>query len=67
MKPWPKSEKEDTEGEMDTGNSSVLIAVGRILPPLRNQSETSGLVTFTSRHASDGKFVFIDQRCSLLN
>lgn len=55
------------EGEADEG-LSCLVAVGRLPPPPPSPPPTDpGLLRLTplqfiSRHALDGKFIFVDQR-----
>jgi len=65
LKSWAKVGMDDNEGESeDPGNMSCLVAVGRVLPPISPNSATLKYrpVTFISRHAMDGKFIFVDQR-----
>lgn len=70
---------QDTEGDVDACNLSCLVAVGRI-QPMHCINDTIGESTiksgpprpptlsmeFTSRHTIDGKFLFVDQRATLL-
>lgn len=65
LKSWAKIGLDDTESETeDPCNLSCLVAVGRILPSITmpNPSMKYRPITFISRHAIDGKFVFVDQR-----
>ncbi|KAH0535861.1 aryl hydrocarbon receptor nuclear translocator-like protein 1 isoform X2 [Cotesia glomerata] len=65
---------EEQEGESDgeAGNLSCLVAIGRVQPSLpaltSNSSRTPRLRTieFVSRHATDGKFLFVDQRATIV-
>ncbi|KAJ0183592.1 hypothetical protein K1T71_000015 [Dendrolimus kikuchii] len=61
-----------TEGsEDDPCNMSCLVAVGRALPDIAPSAFTCALVPptrhlqYVSRHAIDGKFLFVDQRVTL--
>ncbi|RVE51470.1 hypothetical protein evm_003871 [Chilo suppressalis] len=68
---------EGESDENDAGNLSCLVAVGRALPDLAASPVTSNtpsapvnapptrLLQFVSRHATDGKFLFVDQRVTL--
>lgn len=65
LKSWAKVGLEEQESETeDPCNLSCLVAIGRILPPISipSQSVKYRPITFISRHAIDGKFVFVDQR-----
>lgn len=75
MKSWAPAkigleEHDDSEGE--SCNLSCLVAIGRILPHIsvvaaNNQSRTNlKTIQFISRHALDGKFLFVDQRATLV-
>ncbi|XP_027225242.1 protein cycle isoform X5 [Penaeus vannamei] len=79
LKSWAPTKdplEEDSESDSDSCNLSCLVAVGRVHPPLLASStrETSRLgraaptepIEFISKHTNDGKFVFIDQKASLL-
>lgn len=63
-------EHDDSEGE--SCNLSCLVAIGRILPHIsvvaaNSQSRTNlKTIQFVSRHALDGKFLFVDQRATLV-
>lgn len=58
------------DGEGESCNLSCLVAVGRIPPaqipainPQRHHNQPNiRTIQFISRHALDGKFLFIDQR-----
>lgn len=65
LKSWSKIGLDDVESETeDPCNLSCLVAVGRILSPITIPSPSIKYrpITFISRHAIDGKFVFVDQR-----
>ncbi len=71
LKSWSpaKVALEDDEGDAtDTGNLSCLVAIGKLLPPYKQQSipESNHIqlrpMEFMSRHSVDGKFTYIDQR-----
>ncbi|EAL39880.3 AGAP005655-PA [Anopheles gambiae str. PEST] len=72
-------EENETDGEGDSCNLSCLVAVGRVQPNLsqscslsngkqlnRNTIPNLRNVQFISRHAMDGKFLFVDQRATLV-
>ncbi|XP_075228552.1 basic helix-loop-helix ARNT-like protein cyc isoform X2 [Lycorma delicatula] len=62
----------DSEVDGDTCNLSCLVAVGRLQPPLpppqpvRQNRPNVRNIQFISRHAMDGKFLFVDQRATLV-
>lgn len=74
LKSWAPAkiglEDHEAEGEGDACNLSCLVAVGRVLPtqvpaeaPRSHQHRPNiRPIQFISRHALDGKFLFIDQR-----
>ncbi|KAB0795920.1 hypothetical protein PPYR_09981 [Photinus pyralis] len=73
LKSWApvKTAVDDHESEVDeTCNLSCLVAVGRILPKIPSQLAQNKLpvrpVQFVSRHAMDGKFIYTDQRATLV-
>ncbi|XP_017773829.1 PREDICTED: protein cycle isoform X2 [Nicrophorus vespilloides] len=74
LKSWAPAKigLEEQEGEGDSYNLSCLVAIGRILPHIStvaatNQSRPNGRsIQFISRHALDGKFLFVDQRATLV-
>ncbi|CAG7829853.1 unnamed protein product [Allacma fusca] len=69
LKSWAKVGMYEAEGEAeDACNLSCLVAVGRVLPSISSSSmgSKSRSVTFVSRHTADGKFVFVDQRATLM-
>ncbi|XP_033222233.1 aryl hydrocarbon receptor nuclear translocator-like protein 1 isoform X2 [Belonocnema kinseyi] len=74
LKSWAptKISLEEQEGEGDEAcNLSCLVAVGRIQSSLSMSISTSSKpklrrMEFVSRHAMDGKFIFVDQRVTLL-
>lgn len=61
---------QEMDGDGDSCNLSCLVAVGRILPngvnrtvaQLINNYPNMRSIQFISRHAIDGKFLFVDQR-----
>lgn len=73
LKSWAPAkiglEEQEGEGEGDACNKSCLVAVGRVLPTkvpadpprLHQHSPNICTVQFISRHALDGKILFIDQ------
>lgn len=73
LKSWAPAKMglEEQEGEGDEScNLSCLVAIGRVLPhislvasPGSSQGKPNvKSIQFVSRHAMDGKFVFVDQR-----
>ncbi|XP_013162323.1 PREDICTED: protein cycle isoform X3 [Papilio xuthus] len=80
LKSWAPAELEggsttgDGGEDGEAGNMSCLVAVGRALPdlsptlgqqvPIPTQSPARCL-QYISRHATDGKFLFVDQRVTL--
>ncbi|XP_008556124.1 basic helix-loop-helix ARNT-like protein 1 isoform X1 [Microplitis demolitor] len=76
LKSWAPAKLclEEPEGESDgeACNLSCLVAVGRVQPSLpaltSNSSRSPRLRTieFVSRHATDGKFLFVDQRATIV-
>lgn len=61
--------QEATECDADSYNLSCLVALGRIQPRIYQQQHNPQTpnpslrnIQFTSRHAMDGKFLFVDQR-----
>lgn len=79
LKSWPPAkigvEEHEGDGDEDSCNLSCLVAIGRIPPNifLPNSSNNSGQchanlqpIQFISRHAMDGKFLFVDQRATLV-
>ncbi|XP_072931438.1 protein cycle [Epargyreus clarus] len=68
MKSWAPVEAWATEGgEEEAGNPSCLVAVGRVLPPppAPPARPPARRMHYVSRHATDGKFLFVDQRVTL--
>ncbi|KAM8707834.1 hypothetical protein ACLKA7_014891 [Drosophila subpalustris] len=75
LKSWTPIKDEDQDGDSDnqTTNLSCLVAIGRIPTNVINSSIPSSLdnspnvrhVLFLSRHSTEGKFLFIDQRATL--
>ncbi|XP_057669330.1 protein cycle isoform X2 [Diorhabda carinulata] len=75
LKSWAPAKiglDEQEEGDGETCNLSCLVAVGRILPHISTvAANCQGRhnirhIQFISRHALDGKFLFIDQRSTLV-
>ncbi|XP_041673927.1 protein cycle isoform X2 [Drosophila eugracilis] len=76
LKSWTPIKDEDQDGDSDeqTTNLSCLVAIGRIPPNVRNSTVPTSLdnhpnirhVLFISRHSGEGKFLFIDQRATLV-
>ncbi|XP_039489589.2 protein cycle isoform X1 [Drosophila santomea] len=76
LKSWTPIKDEDQDGDSDeqTTNLSCLVAIGRIPPNVRNSTVPASLdnhpnirhVLFISRHSGEGKFLFIDQRATLV-
>lgn len=72
LKSWAPAkmglEEQEGEGDTDSCNLSCLVAIGRILPHVSIvATATQGRpnirsIQFISRHALDGKFLFVDQR-----
>ncbi|BES99903.1 PAS fold [Nesidiocoris tenuis] len=77
LKPWATTKiglEDDKEGENegDACNLSCLVAMGRVINiPLAPAAPTDPSINttpllFISRHAMDGKFLFVDQRATLM-
>lgn len=71
LKSWAPAkiglEEQESEAEGEACNLSCLVAVGRIQTPLVAPTSTPRRlrlrsIEFVSRHAMDGKFLFVDQR-----
>lgn len=70
LKSWAPAKigLEENESEQDSCNLSCLVAIGRIPPTvsglMASKTTQPNLTTiqFMSRHAMDGKFLFVDQR-----
>lgn len=74
LKFWASVAKSSDESEVDNEacDLSCLVAIGRPLPQFKSPT-TSGnaqiplrQLDFTSRHAMDGKYLFADQRATLI-
>ncbi|CAH0545897.1 unnamed protein product [Brassicogethes aeneus] len=75
LKSWAPAKiglEEQEEGDGESCNLSCLVAIGRILPHVSTVAATTQnrpnvrSVQFVSRHALDGKFLFVDQRATLV-
>uniref|UniRef100_A0AAR5P4Z5 Cycle n=1 Tax=Dendroctonus ponderosae TaxID=77166 RepID=A0AAR5P4Z5_DENPD len=75
LKSWAPAKigvEEQEDGDSDSCNLSCLVAIGRILPHISTVAVSSHNSTkirpiqFMSRHALDGKFIFVDQRATLV-
>lgn len=68
LKSWAPAkiglEEHEAEVDGDSCNLSCLVAIGRIMPHISTVAATSQSrpIQFVSRHALDGKFLFVDQR-----
>lgn len=72
LKSWAPAkiglEEHEAEVDGDSCNLSCLVAIGRVLPHISTVAATSQArsnvkpIQFISRHALDGKFLFVDQR-----
>ncbi|XP_025832005.1 protein cycle isoform X3 [Agrilus planipennis] len=75
LKSWAPAkiglEENEAEGD-DTCNLSCLVAVGRVLPHISLVAANAHgrpktvPIQFISRHTMDGKFLFVDQRATLV-
>ncbi|KAJ8936019.1 hypothetical protein NQ314_012523 [Rhamnusium bicolor] len=75
LKSWAPAKiglEENEEGDGESCNLSCLVAIGRILPHISTVAANSQgrpnirQIQFISRHALDGKFLFVDQRSTLV-
>lgn len=76
LKSWAPAkiglEEQEDEGDSESCNLSCLVAVGRTLPHISTAAaSTQGrpnvrAIQFISRHTLDGKFLFVDQRATLV-
>ncbi|XP_023313196.1 protein cycle isoform X2 [Anoplophora glabripennis] len=74
LKSWAPAKiglEEQEEGDGESCNLSCLVAIGRILPHISTVANSHGRpnvrqIQFISRHALDGKFLFVDQRSTLV-
>ncbi|OXU19619.1 hypothetical protein TSAR_003084 [Trichomalopsis sarcophagae] len=75
LKSWAPAkiglEEQESEADGEACNLSCLVAVGRIQPPLVAPTSTPRRlrlrnIEFVSRHAIDGKFLFVDQRATMV-
>ncbi|XP_056454005.1 basic helix-loop-helix ARNT like 1a isoform X3 [Gadus chalcogrammus] len=73
LKSWPPTKMgldEDNEPDNEGCNLSCLVAIGRLHPHIVPQPPTADIrvkpTEYVSRHAIDGKFVFVDQRATAI-
>ncbi|KAJ7986087.1 hypothetical protein DPEC_G00347160 [Dallia pectoralis] len=73
LKSWPPTKMgldEDNETDNEGCNLSCLVAIGRLSPHIVPQPMNSEICVkpteYVSRHAIDGKFVFVDQRATAI-
>ncbi|KAG1939134.1 aryl hydrocarbon receptor nuclear translocator-like protein [Pimephales promelas] len=73
LKSWPPTKMgldEDNEPDNEGCNLSCLVAIGRLHPHIVPQPMNSDIrvkpTEYVSRHAIDGKFVFVDQRATAI-
>ncbi|KAI1232803.1 hypothetical protein IHE44_0006645 [Lamprotornis superbus] len=73
LKSWPPTKMgldEDNEPDNEGCNLSCLVAIGRLHPHVVPQPANGEIrvkpTEYVSRHAIDGKFVFVDQRATAI-
>ncbi|XP_076288980.1 basic helix-loop-helix ARNT-like protein cyc isoform X3 [Lasioglossum baleicum] len=73
LKSWAPAkidlEESEGDGDGDACNLSCLVAVGRLqstIPTSSPKKPRLRPIKFVSRHAMDGKFLFVDQRATLV-
>ncbi|KAK6472599.1 aryl hydrocarbon receptor nuclear translocator-like protein 1 isoform X1 [Huso huso] len=73
LKSWPPTKMgldEDNETDNEGCNLSCLVAIGRLHPHIVPQPMNGDIrvkpTEYVSRHAIDGKFVFVDQRATAI-
>ncbi|XP_068918134.1 protein cycle isoform X2 [Tenebrio molitor] len=74
LKSWAPAkiglEDQENDGDNESCNLSCLVAVGRILPHISTIAAVARPnvqpIQFISRHTLDGKFLFVDQRATLI-
>ncbi|XP_030650220.1 basic helix-loop-helix ARNT like 1b [Chanos chanos] len=73
LKSWPPTKMgldEDNEPDNEGCNLSCLVAIGRLHPHIVPQPMSGDIrvkpTEYVSRHAIDGKFVFVDQRATAI-
>ncbi|XP_018621320.1 basic helix-loop-helix ARNT like 1a isoform X4 [Scleropages formosus] len=73
LKSWPPTKMgldEDSEPDNEGCNLSCLVAIGRLHPHIVPQPSSGDIrvksTEYVSRHAIDGKFVFVDQRATAI-
>ncbi|XP_029614880.1 aryl hydrocarbon receptor nuclear translocator-like protein 1 isoform X3 [Salmo trutta] len=73
LKSWPPTKMgldDDNEPDNEGCNLSCLVAIGRLHPHIISQPSHEDIrvkpTEYVSRHAIDGKFVFVDQRATAI-
>ncbi|EFA01256.2 cycle protein [Tribolium castaneum] len=76
LKSWAPAkiglEDQENDGENESCNLSCLVAVGRVLPHISTVAAATQSrpnvqpIQFISRHTLDGKFLYVDQRATLV-
>lgn len=79
LKSWAPAkiglDEQEGDGDGETCNLSCLVAVGRLQPQISTMQTSDNntqrqpnvrTIQFISRHAMDGKFLFVDQRATLV-
>lgn len=74
LKSWASAKlnlNEESDLENEGCNLSCLVAIGKTISPFNPSSSTQPNISlrsmeFTSRHATDGKFLFVDQRATFI-
>uniref|UniRef100_A0A6Q2XJ66 Aryl hydrocarbon receptor nuclear translocator-like 1a n=1 Tax=Esox lucius TaxID=8010 RepID=A0A6Q2XJ66_ESOLU len=73
LKSWPPTKiglDDDNEPDNEGCNLSCLVAIGRLSPHIVTQPMNNDICVkpteYVSRHAIDGKFVFVDQRATAI-
>ncbi|NP_001107795.1 CYCLE [Tribolium castaneum] len=76
LKSWAPAkiglEDQENDGENESCNLSCLVAVGRVLPHISTVAAATQTrpnvqpIQFISRHTLDGKFLYVDQRATLV-
>nr|XP_033807868.1 aryl hydrocarbon receptor nuclear translocator-like protein 2 isoform X2 [Geotrypetes seraphini] len=72
LKIWPVTEvkmEEESDAEKDSNNFSCLVAVGRLHPYIGPQNSIEIKIKpteFITRYTVDGKFIYVDQRATVI-